>query len=333
MSWLENQNLVPNWWEKDKVEMSATRDGFGKGLVRAGEDNPNVVVLCGDLTESTRAQAFAEKFPDRFFEVGVAEQNMTGIASGLAYGGKIPIITSYAMFCPGRAWEPVRTLIAYPNLNAKICGAHAGVSVGPDGATHQATEDMAIMRCLPNMKVVAACDAVEAEKAVYDAITNINGPVYLRFAREKSAVFTTERTPYQFGKAQILREGKDVSIFACTPLVYEAMLAARALEALGIDVELINSPTVKPLDRETLVASAQKTGAVVTVEEHQRIGGFGSAVCEMLAETHPVAIERIGVDDCFGESGEPDELLEKFGLKEQNIIEKVKKIIGRKKLT
>ena len=330
MAWIEGQNLVPNWWEKDKVERKATRDGFGVGLLEAGKQNKDVVVLCADLKESTRVEAFAKEFPERFFEVGVAEQNMVGIAAGLALGGKIPIIASYAVFCPGRVWEQIRTLVCYQNIKLIIAGTHAGLNVGPDGATHQVLEDIAITRCLPNLKVIAPADSREAEKATLDAIENIRGPIYLRFAREKSAVFTTERTPYQFGKAQILREGKDVSIFACTPLVYEAMLAARQLESEGIDVELINSPSVKPLDEAVLVESAKKTGCVITVEEHQQIGGFGSAVCEMLAKNQPVPVEQIGVADRFGESGEPEELLAKFGLKAQNIIEAVKRVVDRK---
>jgi transketolase len=299
--------------------------------VLAGEEDPNVVALCADLTESTRTQAFAEKFPKRFFELGVAEQNMATIAAGLGISGKIPFIASYATFSPGRNWEQIRTTIAYNNSNVKIAGHHAGISVGPDGATHQATEDIAMMRAMPNMRVIVPCDAVEARKATA-AAAQIFGPVYLRFQREKTPVMTTGETPFIPGKAEIFWQAKkpEVAIIACGALLYEALLAARELEKEKIGVMVVNCHTVKPIDEKKIIEAAKKTGAVVAVEEHQISGGLGGAVAETLARHFPVPMEFVGMQNTFGESGEPAALLEKYGLGKDSVIHAVKKVLRRK---
>ena len=326
--------LVPNLLDKSKQEMKPTRDGYGLGLVEAGEKDERVVVLCADLTESTRSQWFAEKFPDRFVEVGVAEQNMATLAAGMANYGKIPFISSYAVFSPGRNNEQIRTTICINNVPVKIGGAHAGISVGPDGATHQALEDIALMRVLPRMVVLVPCDAIEAKKATAAAALSTSWrskPTYIRFGREKSPVFTTLETPFEIGRAEIFREGKDVSIIGCGMLLYNVLVAAEELAGEGIDCEVINSHTVKPLDTEAIVSSAKKTGAVVSVEEHQVSGGLGSAIAEVLSRNHPVPQEFIGVQDRFGESGNPDELIEAFGMGKRAIKEAVKKVLSRKK--
>ena len=313
-----------------KPEMIPPRDGFGKGVVELGEKNKDVLVLCADLAESTRSHWFKEKFPERYIEIGVAEQNLATIAAGLANYGKIPFITSYATFSPGRNNEQIRTTISLNNLPVKICGAHGGVSVGPDGATHQALEDVALMRVQPNMTVIVPCDANEAKKATIASVDCCTGPVYLRFGREKSWVFTTDKTPFEIGKAIILRSGKDATIVGCGILLYNALLAAEELAKEGIEVAVINSHTVKPLDIETILSSVKETKAVVTVEEHQIIGGLGSAVAEALAKNFPAPQEFIGVNDRFGESGEPFELIEKLGMGVEDIKEAVKRVIKRK---
>jgi len=323
-----NLKLNPKLFKED-IEQVPTRFGYGEGLVIAGKENPNVVALCADLTDSTRTSVFKKEFPDRFVEVGIGEQNMASLASGMAAVGKIPFISSYAMFSPGRNWEQIRTTICYNNQNVKIAGAHSGVSVGPDGATHQAIEDMAITRVVPNMVVIAPCDAIEAKKATISAARH-KGPVYIRFTREKTPVMTTEETPFEIGQAEIYREGKDISIIACGPLLYEALKAAEELAKEGIEAEVINNHTIKLMDKETILKSVQKTRCVVTIEEHQAMGGMGSAVSEILSQNYPAPMEIIGVKDRFGESGEPSELLEKFGLTAQNIIESAKKAIKRK---
>lgn len=314
-----------------EIKMVATRDGYGEGLILAGDENPNVVVLCADLTESTRSLAFAQKYPERFFELGVAEQNMATIAAGLGISGKCAFISSYACFSPGRNWEQIRTTIAYNDSNVKIAGAHAGLMTGPDGATHQMLEDMAIMRAMPNMKVFAPCDAIEAKKATL-AISKIYGPCYIRFGREKSPLFTTEETPFEIGKALYLwqTEKPQATIIACGTLVYNALKAAKELSEEGIEVDLINSPSIKPLDEESIISAAKKSGAVVTVEEHQVKGGLGGAVAECLAKNHPVPMEFIGAEDSFGESGEPWELVEKYGMGVGSIKDAVKRVIKRK---
>jgi transketolase len=315
----------------DDVEQRPTRDGYGSGLLLAGEADPNVVALCADLTESTRTEAFAKKFPERFFEMGVAEQNMATVAAGLGVSGKIPFIASYATFSPGRNWEQIRTTIAYNNSNVKIAGHHAGISVGPDGATHQATEDIAMMRAMPNMKVIMPCDAIEAEKATM-AAAHIYGPVYLRFQREKTPIMTTMATPFTPGKAEVFWQSKkpEVLIVACGGLLHNALLAARELEKEKIGTVVLNMHTIKPLDEKTLVEWAGKIGAVVTVEEHQIHGGLGGAVAETLATHYPVPVEFIGLRDTFGESGLPSQLLEKYGMGVKDIISAVKKVKRRK---
>lgn len=326
--------LVKNIFEKDKLEYIPTRDGYGKALVSAGEKDPRVVVLCADLMESTRSHWFKEKFPDRYVEMGVAEQNMATVAAGMANYGKIPFISSYAVFSPGRNFEQIRTVIALNNVPVKIVGAHAGISVGPDGATHQALDDIAIMRTMPRMVVVVPCDAIETEKATFALAFN-NKPSYIRFAREKTPVFTTKDTPFEIGKAIPFFEPKnkdkvDCAVIACGPLVYNAILAAKELEDEGFSIAVINNHTIKPMDEEHIVKAAKKAGAIVTVEEHQIAGGMGSAVAEILARNWPVPIEFVGVQDRFGESGEPDELIEKFGMGVNSIKEAVKRVIKRK---
>ncbi len=325
----EEIHLVEDLYRED-IKQVPIRDGYGHGIVELGESDKNVVVLCADLTDSTRSNLFKDKFPERFIEIGVAEQNLVTVASGLAAVGKIPFIASYAVFCPGRCWEQIRTTICYNEQNVKIVGAHAGISVGPDGATHQALEDIAIMRALPNMVVVVPCDANEAKKATI-AVGKTKEPAYVRFAREKTPVFTTEMTPFQLGKAEIYRNGKDVTIIACGALVYQALLAARELEKENIEAMIINCHTIKPLDSETIVECAKKTGAVITVEEHQVIGGLGGAVAECLSENYPVPMKRVGVMDRFGESGEPDELLQKFGLTCADVVASAKHVLGLKR--
>ncbi len=314
----------------EEVERVATRDGYGQGLVRLGESNKNVVVLCGDLTESTRSLAFADQFPKRFFEIGVAEQNMMGIAAGLALSGKVPFVSSYAVFNPGRNWDQFRVSVCYSQANVKVAGAHAGISVGPDGATHQALEDIAITRVLPELTVIVPCDSIETKKATIASANDVVGPVYLRFGREKSPVVTTEESTFIIGKAEILREGSDATIVACGILVYEALVASEKLSKQGINVEVINSHTIKPLDGATIVGSLQKTGALVTAEEHQVAGGMGSAILEVSSQFFPVPTVMVGIQNRFGESGKPEELLEKYGLKSTNIVEAVKKVIAKK---
>jgi len=314
---------------QDDIEQGATRNGYGRGLVEAGEKNENVVALCADLTESTRTEEFAEKFPERYVQIGVAEQNLATVGAGMALAGKIPFISSYAAFSPGRNYEQIRTTIALNEANVKIVGAHAGISVGPDGATHQMLEDIALMSALPNMIVLYPCDVEEARKATL-AAAEVEGPVYLRCARANTPIFTTEKTPFAIGKAQVFVQGKDVTIVAAGPLVYEALLAAHALKEKGVEVEVINSPCIKPLDEKTILTSAKKTRAVVTVEEHQVHGGLGGAVAELLAKNNPVPIEFIGVQDRFGESGEPEELLDAFGLSAPHIVTAVKKVLKRR---
>lgn len=330
----EKAKLNPKIFEGD-IEKKPARDGYGEGLVVAGEQNENVVVLTADLAESTRAHWFAKKFPNRFFEVGVAEQNMAAMAAGLAVAGKIPFISSYAVFSPGRNYEQIRTTIAYNDANAKIAGAHAGISVGPDGATHQATEDMAIMRVMPNMKVFCPCDSIEAKKVTL-SVAKIFGPAYLRFGREKMPVITTEATLFAAGEAQVFwepapKKKAEAAIIACGHLVYEALIAAKYLaEKEKIEVYVINSPSIKPLDEKLILEIVKKTGAVVTAEEHQVAGGLGGAVAELLARKMPTPIEFIGLQDTFGESGQPEELMKKYHLDSAAIIEAVEKVIKRK---
>ena len=313
------------------VEKVPIRNGFGEGVVLAGEANPNVVVLCADLTESTRADAFEKKFPNRFFELGVAEQNMATIAAGLGVSGKIPFIASYATFSPGRNWEQIRTTVSYNDSNVKIAGHHAGISVGPDGATHQAVEDIATMRVMANMKVFVPCDAIEAKKATIAAAT-LWGPVYLRYAREGTPIVTTEETNFTPGKAEIFWESKkpQVAIIACGTLVHTALLAAKELEAEKIGVIVVNNHTIKPLDEKKILEVVRKTGAVVTAEEHQVAGGLGGTIAELLVRKNPVPQEFVGLQGVFGESGSPDELIEKYGMGVKDIVKAVHAVLQRK---
>ena len=307
-----------------------TRDGFGNGVVEAGEKDERVVVVCADLAESTRAEWFQKKFPTRYIEMGVAEQNLASVASGMANYGKIPFITSYAAFNPGRNNEQIRTTISLNNVPVKVCGMHAGVSVGPDGATHQALEDIGLMRMQPNMTVVVPCDAEEARKATYAAAFN-GKPTYLRFGREKTPLMTTLETPFEIGRAYYLwkSESPQVSIIGCGSLLHEALKAAQSLEARGVRVSVINAHTIKPLDTATILKAASESGAVVTVEEHQVAGGLGSAVAELLAATRPVPIEFVGVKDRYGQSGTTAELYKEYGLDSEAIQRAVENVLKR----
>lgn len=312
------------------VERAATRDGFGNGAVEAGKKDEHVVVLCADLAESTRAEWFQKEFPERYLEVGVAEQNLAALGAGIAQYGKIPFITSYAAFNPGRNNEQIRTTIALNNVPVKVCGMHAGVSVGPDGATHQALEDVGLMRMLPNMVVVVPADAEEARKATYAVAFN-GKPTYLRFAREKSPVMTTKDTPFEIGKAYVMWESESpqVAIVGCGPLLFEALKAAQALEARGVRVQVINMHTIKPLDTEMLYKVASSVKGIVTIEEHQAAGGLGSAVAEFLSEHHPVPIEMVAVRDRFGQSGTMPELYKEYGLDQVAIEAAVQRVLKR----
>jgi transketolase len=313
-----NEFLNPELYEPS-VRQDAIRNGFGRGLVEVA-----------DLTGSTKMDDFAKSYPNRMVQVGIAEQNMAAIGAGMALAGKIPFISSYAAFSPGRNWEQIKTTIALNDVNVKIVGSHAGLMTGADGATHQMLEDIAIMRVMPNMMVVVPCDAIEAEKATL-AIAKFNGPAYIRLARDKSPVVTTPEAPFALGKAQILREGSDITIVACGTMVYLSLIAAEKLAELGIEAEVINAAVVKPLDTVTINASAVKTGAVLTIEEGQIAGGLGGAVAETLAENIPAPMTRMGIADRYGESGTPQELFEYFGLTPKHIVSRAKDLIKRKK--
>lgn len=325
-------HLNPKIFNKD-VEKVPIRKGFGEGLVLAGEANSQVVGLCADLTESTQMHLFKEKFPERFIEIGIAEQNLASVASGMAAMGKVPFITSYAMFSPGRNWEQIRTTICYNNRAVIIVGSHAGVSVGPDGGTHQAIEDMAITRVIPNMTVVSPCDHIEARKATL-AAAGLGSPIYLRLAREKTPVITTDESPFEIGKANLLYGTEDVKadvgIIATGALVHKALLVAEALKKENIEVKVLNVHTIKPLDTDAVLTLAKDCGALVTVEEHQISGGLGGAVSEYLASVRPTPIEFIGVHNEFGQSGTPEELIEYYGMGESAITEAVQKVLKRK---
>lgn len=327
----KDSKLVENIFEMEALEQASTRDGFGKGVVEAGKEDERVVVLCADLAESTRSHWFKEEFPSRYIEMGVAEQNLATVASGLANYGKIPFITSYAAFSPGRNNEQIRTTISLSNLPVKICGMHAGVSVGPDGATHQQLEDIALMRVQPNMTVIYPCDVEEARKATV-AAAKTDTPIYLRFARSNTPMFTTKDTPFEIGKAELVWKDKDpqATIIACGPLLYKALVAAEELSKEGIRLLVLNNHTIKPMDSSAVLRCARESGAVVTVEEHQVHGGMGSRVAEVLAQEYPVPIEFIGVHDQFGQSGTPEELIEHYGMGVSSIKDAVKKVIGRK---
>ena len=313
------------------VQQRPTRDGYGEGLVYLGDTNPNVVVFTADLSESTRCEEFAKKYPDRFFEVGVAEQNMAAIAAGMGVTGKIPFIASYATFSPGKNWETVRTTIVYNHANVKIAGHHSGVVTGPDGATHQATEDIAITRVWPDIDVIVPCDAIEAKKATISS-AKTDGPVYLRFTRDKTPVITTEETPYETGKIMTfwVTENPAATIFATGHLLYYALLAAKNLEEKGVNVLVANVSSIKPLDGEKVLELAGKTGAVVSVEDHQAAGGLGGALAEFLAKNRPTPMEFIGLQDTFAESGAAIDLIKKYGMDETAIEKAVEKVIKRK---
>lgn len=317
-----NYPLNPKLYSDD-VEREPIRAGFGRGLKTAGENNGQVVALCADLTDSTKMSDFKEAFPERFVEIGVAEQNLVTVASGLARAGKIPFASSYAAFSPGRNWEQIRTTIALNDQPVKVIGSHSGVSVGPDGATHQMLEDIALMRVLPNMVVIAPGDSIEAEKATL-AIAENGKPSYLRLAREGTPVFSTSDSPFEVGKAYVLREGSDVTLLGTGTMTYQMLAAAKKLEERGISAEVVHVPTIKPLDEETILASVRKTGRAVTAEEAQAAAGFGGAVAELLGEKLPTPLKRIGMKDRFGESGSPDELIEHFGLDGDSIADTVK---------
>jgi transketolase len=307
----------------------ATRDAYGKALEALGQSNEKIVVLDADLAKSTKTIDFAKAIPERFFDIGIAEQNMIGIAAGLAASGKIPFASSFAMFATGRAFEQIRNSVAYPKLNVKIAATHAGITVGEDGGSHQTVEDIGIMRSVPNMTIVVPADAVETEKAV-KAIAAYKGPVYLRLGRPAVPVLYDESYTFQLGKASFLQQGQDVTIIATGIMVSKALEAAKLLAEEGIQAEVINMSTIKPLDEEAILQSVKKTGRVVTAEEHSIIGGLGSAVAELVTEHFPVPVRRVGIKDVFGESGTPGQLLEKFNLTPQAIVEAVKKIMEQK---
>jgi transketolase len=324
------EHLNPNLFDA-KVEQTPNRNGYGDGLKEAGEKDVRVVALCADLTESTRTNVFAEAFPDRFVQVGIGEQSMASVASGMAAMGKIPFIASYAMFSPGRSWEQVRTTIAYNDANVKLIGAHAGISVGPDGATHQAIEDVAIMRVIPRMTVIAPSDVHEARRATLAAATHV-GPVYIRIAREKTPVITTPGSPFSIGKADVYihrtqEHQRKVGIIGSGTVLHNALMAARELNENGIGASVMNLATIKPLDEEAVFAFAEEHNVLVTVEEHQAAGGMGSAVAEYLSSVRPTRIIRLGVQDLFGQSGEQEELIAHYGMDKKAIVAAAKKLV------
>ncbi|MFA5132058.1 MAG: transketolase C-terminal domain-containing protein [Candidatus Paceibacterota bacterium] len=327
--------MIRNTLFTAKEEEKATREGFGEGLLRAGKLDSRVVALCADLTDSVKMGDFRDAFHGRFFEVGITEQAMSGLASGIAAMGYIPFMASYAMFSPGRNWEQIRTTIAYNNVPVKIVGAHAGISVGPDGATHQALEDIGLMRLIPNMQVFVPCDAVEA-RIITEYIATTKHPSYLRLTREKTPLMLSEDHSFNNGKAYVMhipqkKNGGEfahsIGVIACGPVIYEALKAAKELEKEGIGVTVINMPQVKPLDAAFLLRFVKDVKAIVTVEEHQVTGGLGSAVAEFLAEHSPIRVARVGIEDRFGQSGKPQELYEEYGLTAKHIAEKIKTVI------
>lgn len=306
-----------------------TRSGFGEGLLEAGKENPNVVALCADLSPSVRMDLFQKQFPDRYIEVGIAESNMVGIASGLALCGKVPFVGSFAAFSTGRTYDQIRQSVAYSDTNVKIAGSHAGLTLGEDGATHQILEDIGLMKMLPNMVVINPCDYTQAKQATL-AAARYKGPIYIRYGRPKVPVFLEENTPFEIGKALMLNEGKDVTIVATGHLVWQALLACKELEQEGISAEVIDIHTIKPLDNQAILASVRKTKCVVACEEHEYNGGLADSVAQLLARNNPAPMEYIGVDDSFGESGKPMELMAKYGLDAKHIVLAAKKVIERK---
>lgn len=322
-----NYPLNPDLYNDDIV-LEPIRAGFGRGLKAAGEANENIVALCADLTDSTQMSLFKTAFPNRFVEIGVAEQNLVTVASGMARAGKIPFTSSYAAFSPGRNWEQIRTTISLNDMPVKVIGSHAGISVGPDGATHQMLEDIALMRVLPNMVVLAPGDSTEAEKATR-AIAENGKPSYMRLARDKTAIFSTEDSPFEIGKAYVLREGHDITLLGTGALTYQLLIAAQELAATyHIHAEVIHVPTIKPLDEETILKSVRKTGRAVTAEEAQIAGGFGGAIAELLGDFLPTPLRRLGIHDRFGESGEPAELLKHFKLDSVAMTKQIKQFVN-----
>ena len=305
-----------------------SRDGYGEAIVELGKKDINVVALDADMSKSTRSEWFMKEYPTRFFNMGIAEQDMISTAAGLALAGKVPFASSYGVFVTGRAWDQIRTTVCYTNLNVKFAG-HSGITIGPDGATHQALEDIAIMRVLPNMTVLAPCDAIEMKKATLAAY-EINGPVYIRFTRENTPVFTENSDPFVLGKANMLMDGHDLTIIGCGPILYHALKAANTLKAEGISARVLNMHTIKPIDVDAVVSAAKDTGAIVTIEEHQIHGGLGSAVSECVVRNCPVPMEMVAIADTFGETGNPDELIEAYNLSANSIVSAAKKILGRK---
>ncbi len=312
-------------------QLKPTRFGFGEGLKYLGEKYPNVVALGADITSSVSVNYFKESFPERFFSFGIAEQNIMGAAAGLALGGKIPFAATYGVFSALRTTDQIRISVCYNNLPVKIGGAHAGISVGPDGATHQALEDIAIMRVLPNMTVLSPCDATQTRLATIASVEQVNGPAYIRFGREAVPDFTPEDLPFEVGKGQLLKEGKDITIIATGHLVWEALQAGYQLEKQNIDVRVINIHTIKPIDEEIIIKAAKETGLIVTAEEHQIYGGLGSAVAEVLVKSYPVKVNMVGINDRFGESGKPEELMKKYGLTADHIADVTKNMIKQNK--
>lgn len=312
----------------NNIKLKSTRDGFGEALIELGKKNKEVVVVSADLAESTRIHYFAKRYPGRFVEVGVAEQNMMGVATGLALEGKIPFATSFGVFSPGRNWDQLRVSVCYSKANVKIIASHTGLSVGPDGASHQALEDIAITRCLPNLVVLAPADFNETKQATLAAAKH-QGPVYIRFARQASPVFTLASTSFKIGQAQVLTSGQDITIIGVGPILYEAILAARELAKKGIKVEVINCASIKPLDKKTILRSVKKTGAVITLEDHQAMGGLGSAIAELLSENLPTPMKLMGVDDQFGRSGQAEELWQKYKLSHTYIIQNVLELLKK----
>jgi transketolase len=312
------------------MDKKATRDAFGEALLELGRENRDIVVLSGDLEDSTRAEYFKKEFPERFFNLGIAEQDILGTAAGMSTDGLIPFACSFAVFLTNRAYDILRISICYNNRNVKLIGSHGGLTVGPDGATAQCLEDFAILRVLPNIKVICPVDAIETKKATR-AIVEVDGPVYMRLSRPPFPVITKETDEFVIGRANIMREGRDATVIACGLMVYEALMAADALSKEGIEVRVINMHTIKPVDEGAIIAAARETGAIVTAEEHQINGGLGSAVAEVLVRRIPVPVEMIAVNDTFGESGEPEELLSKYGLKDVDIMNAIKRVIERKR--
>lgn len=307
----------------------ATREAYGKALVKLGQVNDNVVVLDADLSKSTKTNDFLKAFPDRFFNMGIAEQNLIGAACGLAAAGKIPFASSFAMFATGRAFEVIRNSACYPKLNVKVCATHAGITVGEDGGSHQSVEDIAIMRAIPNMTVIVPADGVETEQVIFE-VAKYNGPVYVRLGRSAVPTINNENYKFEIGKGVVVREGNDATIIACGIMVNEAIMAHEELKAEGINVRVINMPTIKPIDSELIITAAKETKAIITAEEHSIIGGLGSAVSEVVSEEYPVIVKKVGVKDVFGQSGTPKELLKAYGLTAEELVKSVKEAIAKK---